>query len=155
MTVLVVVTLLSFYLIHLASSYLEALPPVDLVVPVPLHFTRLKSREFNQSFLLAEHIGRILKKPVFPYSLKKNRATLFQIKLNRMERQKNLKDSVSLDIQEHVPKDKSILLVDDVYTTGATVNACAKILKEGGGGPVRVFTLARTLPGEIHKRGTD
>lgn len=137
-------TALSRPFFTLASSHLESLQGIDLVLPVPLHGLRLKEREFNQSLLLAEAIGANLRKPVPADLLKKDKITDSQMKLSRSARQKNIKNTFSLTGLPEV-LDKTVLLVDDVFTTGATLNECARVLKRGGCKKVIGFALARTL----------
>ncbi|MHB8481446.1 MAG: double zinc ribbon domain-containing protein [Nitrospiria bacterium] len=130
-------------LVKLALPYLAPLSRVDFILPVPLHVTRLKEREFNQSLLLAESAGRYLKKPVKAHLLKKKRPTEPQMKLSQAVRRKNLKNAFFL-VNPSSIKEKIILLIDDVFTTGATLDECAKVLKKGGCREVVGFALART-----------
>ncbi|MBI1821305.1 MAG: ComF family protein [Nitrospirae bacterium] len=129
---------------RLAFPFLTDLSRIDFILPVPLHSTRLKAREFNQSLLLAETAGRLLRKPLEIHLLKKNTPTDPQMKLSQADRKGNLKNSFTLANPGHV-KGKTILVVDDVFTTGATLNECAKVLKKGGCRKVVGFALARTL----------
>jgi ComF family protein len=116
---------------------------VDLLVPVPLHWRRIYKRGFNQSALLAQHLGKALKKEVDISSLKKIKNTLSQGELSLEERQKNVATCFQITSPSKI-KNKSILLIDDVMTTGATLNACAKILlKEGGAKDVKALCVAR------------
>lgn len=117
----------------------------DCLVPAPLHWWRRLRRGFNPSHLLAYRLGRQLNKTVLP-CLSKSRRTPPQTKLSRTERLKNVKGSftISSKAQTKIAK-KSLLLIDDVLTTGATVNECAKVLKKAGAKQVAVLTLARTL----------
>jgi ComF family protein len=139
-------TQLAFPFTHLMVSSLRKLPGIDLLIPVPLHPKRLKEREFNQSFLLSYHISRFLGWPMRPNHLERAKYTPPQIGLNASARIKNMKDAFNLKINEKL-KGKKVLLIDDVLTTGATVEACARLLKrEGGVEKVFVGTLARTRP---------
>jgi ComF family protein len=117
---------------------------VDLVVPVPLHPKRLRWRGFNQSVLLARQIGRAYKVSIDPFVLMRSRETAAQTQLAEDERLKNVRGAFALNPQRSV-KQKSILLVDDVYTSGATVNECSRTLKRGGAKQVFVLTLARAV----------
>lgn len=117
--------------------------PVE-ALPVPLHPRRLREREFNQSLLLAKEIGKILRIPLIPDNLLRIRWTRPQIELKGEERLKNVKGAFGLKEPKEI-KGKSILLIDDVYTTGATVRECSKVLKKAGAEKVYVFTLARVV----------
>lgn len=112
----------------------------DLVVPVPLHSDRLKSRGYNQSLLLARAASRIISAPVDCLHLKKTRLTADQVDLSAREREENVRGA--FEASSSVFKDKTVLLIDDVLTTGSTVRECSKTLSKAG---ARVFvaTLAR------------
>lgn len=131
----------------LAHLMLQALPlalDIDLIVPVPLHPSRLRAREFNQSLLLADRIGRHLAKPVLATNLVRALATDPQTTLSRQERLRNLRQAFAIRNPERLV-DRRLLLIDDVYTTGTTLNECAKALRKVGSGPVYALTLARTV----------
>jgi ComF family protein len=123
------------------------LPVPDLVVPVPLHLKRLKERGFNQSGLLAGEFARKIKAPVsFDIIVRKNQ-TRPQTRLKRGERLKNVKGAFEISDKKRV-RDRRILLVDDVFTTGTTLNECARTLKDkGGASEVHAITVTRALPG--------
>lgn len=112
----------------------------DLVVPVPLHSERLKSRGYNQSLLLARAASRILGAPLDYLHLKKTRLTADQVDLSAKEREDNVRGAFEADAS--VFKDKTVLLMDDVLTTGSTVRECSKTLSKAGA-RVYVATLAR------------
>ncbi|WP_262693062.1 ComF family protein [Kordiimonas aquimaris] len=116
----------------------------DVIMPVPLHWSRLLKRRFNQSQVLARDIGRITGRPVDAYTLKRAKATPSQGTLGREKRFANVSNAfmVPENKQSHI-KGKSILLVDDVLTTGATVSACAATLKDAGAQYVHVVVFAR------------
>ncbi|MGV8056474.1 MAG: ComF family protein [Smithellaceae bacterium] len=114
----------------------------SLLLPVPLHIKRLRDRGFNQSLLLAKKIGKKYKLPVNFSLLKRCKFTLTQTGLNKTEREKNIKGSFVVADKKKV-HGKNIILIDDVYTTGATVNECAKILLKAGAQKVAVLTLSR------------
>jgi ComF family protein len=120
------------------------LPEVDVVMPVPLHPKRLREREFNQSLLLADRLGRTLHRPVSYRDLVRVRPTVPQTELSRRSRLKNLRKAFLVPAPERV-RQKRILLIDDVLTTGATVNECAKTLRRAGSGDVYVATLACSM----------
>jgi ComF family protein len=116
----------------------------DLIVPVPLHPQRLRWRGFNQSVLLASQISRAHRIPLDPFVLVRSRATSPQTQLAEADRRRNVRGAFSLNPDRSVDG-MMILLVDDVYTSGATVNECSRILKRGGAKQVLVVTLARAV----------
>jgi len=113
-----------------------------LVVPVPLHPRRLRRRGFNQSLLLARRISRQYSLPLDFTSLRRIRATVPQTELSAAERRKNIRGAFAVLRPQAVAK-KDILLIDDVFTTGATVEECAKVLLKAGADRVDVLTFAR------------
>ncbi len=112
------------------------------VASVPLHPNKLQDRGFDQAFVLAHKIAEILDLPLLVQPLKRIRETLPQARKNRAERFKNIRGAFAVIRPEDVAE-KNILLVDDVFTTGATVNEVTRVLKKERAGQVRVFTLAR------------
>ena len=120
----------------------DAQGSLDVVLPVPLHPVRLRQREFNQSLLLAHELSRGLKMPLLFDVLERSRWTRPQVELDGEERRKNVRKAFSIKRPEQIVGLR-ILLIDDVYTTGATVNECAKVLKKAGAKTVHVLTLAR------------
>jgi ComF family protein len=117
---------------------------VDLIIPVPLHPKRLRWRGFNQSVLLARQISHAYKIPMDPFVLRRDHETAPQTQLAEDERRKNVRGAFTLNPDRSVDG-KNILLVDDVYTSGATVNECSRILKRNGSKQVFVVTLARAV----------
>jgi competence protein ComFC len=117
---------------------------VDLIVPVPLHPKRLRWRGFNQSLLLARQVHRLYELPLDPFVLYRDRETAPQTELTEDERRKNVRGAFAIHPGKSL-KEKSVLLVDDVYTSGATVNECSRALVRGGAKAVHVLTLARTV----------
>jgi ComF family protein len=115
------------------------------VSPVPLHFRRMKTRTFDQSFLLAREVARILGLPFANGLLRRVKDTESQSQKNRSERADNIKGAFQVDRPDRVAG-LDILLVDDVLTTGATTSEAAKVLKRCGARRIDVFTLARALP---------
>jgi len=113
----------------------------DALVPVPLHPRRQRERQFNQAAILAEHLSRSSKIPVREF-LRRSRYTGTQTRLDRKARRQNLRDAFSLR-QDADVTDLDLLLVDDVLTTGSTLDACAAILLENGARSVRALTVAR------------
>lgn len=116
--------------------------PVDVVIPVPLHRWRLLKRKYNQSALLAQAVGEELGLPVELLTLQRMRHTKPQVGMKREERLKNVRDAF---VVTGNVKGKTVLLVDDVLTTGATLEACSTALLEAGAAEVRVLTLARVI----------
>lgn len=117
----------------------------DLIVPVPLHRWRLFKRRYNQSALLAQSLGKLCNKRLCADALKRIRATKPQGKLSRKQRQKNVHGSIEANKNRlEFIKDRVIVLIDDVFTTGATVNECSKVLIEAGAKKVYVLTIAKT-----------
>jgi ComF family protein len=116
----------------------------DVIIPVPLHIDRLRWRGFNQSLLLARALGRAQQIQVDPFLLERTRSTVPQTQLSERERRANVKGAFAVAFPEHL-QGKRVLLVDDVYTSGATAEECAQALSRGGAQVVDVFTLARTV----------
>jgi ComF family protein len=113
-------------------------------MPVPLHASRLRDREYNQSLLLADELNRDLRLPLVYDNLVRLRAAPPQTELSRSERLANLRRCFSVRRPAEVDG-KRVLLIDDVMTTGTTANECAKALRKAGAAEVFVLTLARTL----------
>ncbi|GIW54250.1 MAG: amidophosphoribosyltransferase [Nitrospiraceae bacterium] len=135
----------------LAELLIRALPETpafDFVMPVPLHPTRLREREFNQSLLLAERLSRRLRIPLSFTNLVRVRATEAQTRLRRSARLKNLRRAFQVQQPQEVAG-KRVLLIDDVWTTGTTINECAKALRKVGAGDVFALTLARAVSADL------
>lgn len=116
----------------------------DYIVAVPLCEKRLKSRGYNQAFLLAQQISKILNKPLLENVLIRVKETPTQTVLNKQERLLNMKDAFKVKNKKLI-KGKTILIVDDVYTTGATIDSCSKVLKDGGAMAVYCVTVGHTI----------
>lgn len=139
---------------HLASSYghwlarvgAPLLAQAEAIVPVPLHRRRLFLRRYNQAALLAYALSRHCVLPVWPQALRRKRHTTPQAGLTRTRRQANVRGAFTVSAAQK-PKlaGKRVLLIDDVMTTGATVEAAAKALLRGGAARVDVLTLARRV----------
>ena len=118
----------------------------DVVIPVPLHPSRLHARRFNQSALLAQALARTVNMPFVPDLLKRRRRTPSQKGLDLKSRRRNVHNAFAVsDRWAPSVRNASILLVDDVLTTGATVEACARVLTQAGAANVNVLTLARVV----------
>jgi ComF family protein len=115
--------------------------PFAAFVPVPLHHVRFREREFNQALEIARILSARTGVPVWD-CLKRTRYTTTQTKLDRQERMENLRGAFRLRKNAAV-KDRHIVLVDDVFTTGSTVEECSRVLLHGGAASVRVITVAR------------
>lgn len=114
-------------------------PKPDVLIPVPLHTLRQAWRGFNQSQLLAAALGRTLGVAVDPLAVRRTRATRAQSRLDREARQTNLSGAFACD---YLPAGRQIVIIDDVYTTGATSRAVSELLADNGNS-VSVWTLAR------------
>lgn len=118
----------------------------DLIAPVPLHWTRLFHRRYNQSALLANTLARLAGRPAAPDLLRRRRRTPSQGGLDRAERIRNVRGAFMVRAASRPSVEgRRILLVDDVLTTGATVEACATVLLKAGAAAVDVLTLARVV----------
>lgn len=121
----------------------------DLIVPVPLHWTRLWSRKFNQSAELARHLALKTGKVYAPDLIRRKRRTPSQANLRAKARAKNVRGAFSASKKAATQiSGKRILLIDDVMTTGSTLNACAGVLLWAGAEAVDVLTLARVVRAE-------
>ena len=132
----------------LLVKYLSHAPMLDmneleLIIPVPLHKKRERQRGFNQAKLLAEIIGRYYDKPVAS-ALERLKNTKAQFDLPREERFQNIKQAFKVVDPKSV-YNKRVLLLDDIYTTGATIAECSKALKIAGARRVEVLTLSRAV----------
>lgn len=116
----------------------------DLIVPVPLHLSRLRWRGFNQALLLARRIARDHRVPVDPFVLERTRATQPQVELDEAARRDNVARAFRV-AQAAAVRGRRVLLFDDVYTTGSTVNDCARALLQAGADTVDVLVLARAV----------
>jgi len=125
----------------LATCYTINQMKADIIVPVPLHKSRLKDRGYNQSVILAKELARLLHLPVEDKTLIRFRKTQSQMSLNAKDRQKNVTNAFSC--RTDLLTAKSVLLIDDVCTTGATLDACASALKAKGAITVNALTVAR------------
>jgi competence protein ComFC len=115
--------------------------PFDALVPVPLHHIRRREREFNQAQVLAELVAPKAGKPVWN-ALRRIRSTPTQTRLDRAERMENLSGAFVVRKPAQV-RGRHLLLVDDVFTTGSTVEECSRVLLKAGAASVRVITVAR------------
>lgn len=129
----------------MAKAGKPLLAEAELVIPVPLHRTRLFTRKYNQAMLLARAIARNAKLPVLPHVLARTRKTPPQTGLSQAQRRKNVAGAFTIAVKyKPLVAQKRILLVDDVLTTGATIHACTRALLKAGALRVDVLTFSRT-----------
>jgi len=124
----------------------EVLPHTDMLIPVPLHWKRLFMRQYNQATLLSYQLTQLSGIPTRTDLLKRQRSTLKQGHQSHKERYKNVKGAFTISAgKEKFLKGKCLTLIDDVFTTGATLSECAQTLLRGGAKEIRVITLARVI----------
>ncbi len=124
-----------------AGLYGPAPAEIDLLVPVPLHARRLRRRGYNQAALLAEELGRRWGVPVLSKAMRRSRSTRPQSRLGRKDRWTNIQGAFRIKISRGL-SGKSVCLIDDLVTTGATLSEAAGVLKRAGAREVQAFTLA-------------
>ncbi len=134
-------------LVQLFASWLaltgsDLIGKSDMIVPIPLHHRRLWQRRFNQSALLAKRLGQITGSCVNYSYLKRHKKTRPQVGLTSHQRRDNLQGAFMIEPKavQHI-RNRSILLIDDVITTGTTANAAARVLKQGGAEAVYILSL--------------
>jgi ComF family protein len=118
--------------------------PWDFIVPVPLHAVKHREREFNQAERLAVHLGGATQIAVNPRLLERVKSTATQTLLTRPQRAANMRGAFAVRSGARLNGER-VILVDDVFTTGATTSACAQALRAAGAGEVCVWTVARGL----------
>lgn len=128
-------------MIEFIKEYSLPMDFINFIIPVPLHKTRLREREFNQAQVLSDYIAKEFNKDVLDDALMRCRYTKTQTELEESQRLLNVKGSF-LVIKKGEIKSKNILLVDDVLTTAATSSEAAYVLKNSGANIVFVLTLA-------------
>ncbi|MBU6338876.1 MAG: ComF family protein [Rickettsiales bacterium] len=130
------------------NKFSEELDEIDFIIAVPLHKKRLRKRKFNQAIILAKELAKLTDKRLYYDLLQRIKNTTPQASLSRKEREKNLNGAFILKDKYHeLVKGKNILLVDDVMTTGSTLENCAKILKKYKAKKVIVLTIAKRVWG--------
>jgi len=125
-----------------AGSTMLVVNAVDCLVPVPLHPSREAERGFNQSMLLASRVSRRWGIPIVSRALRRQRPTPPQTDLDADERRRNVKGAFAVSRPGAV-NGQHVLLIDDVFTTGATVSECARLLLDAGARTVGVLTVSR------------
>ena len=122
------------------------LEKADYLVPVPLHRWRIFKRRFNQSALMAQYLSKETKIPCLLDALYRTRATETQGHLKPEQRKRNVRNAFAVTPnKKDIIKNKNIILLDDVYTTGSTVSECSKTLLKAGAASVSILTLARVV----------
>jgi ComF family protein len=130
----------------MARAGAELIAEADLVAPVPLHWRRLVTRRYNQALLLARNLTRDQPVKLAPDLLLRSRWTGSQTGRAAKERRRNVREAFAIHPRWRArTKGKTVLLIDDVLTTGATVEACARALQRAGARHVDVLTLARVV----------
>src|SRR5215469_2340574 len=122
----------------------SALQSVDVVVPVPLHPARLRERGYNQAELIAKPLARKMRLPLGPYLLVRTKPRHARLLLSRRERWSTVRGAYEMRTGAQVDN-LCVLLVDDVFTTGATLDACARALQRAGAKSVVALTVARAI----------
>lgn len=118
--------------------------PIDAIIPLPLHPKKEKLRGYNQSTCIAKGIAEVLQKPVYTNVIVRNKYTHTQTQKNRVQRWENMNDAFTI-IEPEILKQQNILLVDDVITTGATLEACTNALLSVPVASVQIATAAYTI----------
>lgn len=130
----------------MAQAGKDLLTDADLILPVPLHWTRLFQRRYNQSAMLAGGLGQSSGVPVLVDGLVRKKKTAPQGHLSRSKRERNVQGAFAVKPgRQSQLKGKKVLLIDDVLTTGVTVSACARTLRRAGAEQINVLTLARVM----------
>jgi ComF family protein len=130
----------------LAHAGAELLSDADLIVPVPLYRSRLWWRRFNQSALLAQGVARLTGVPADCFLLKRVRRTASQVGLSAEQRKRNVAGAFRIEpSRKGAVKGKKVVVIDDVITTGATAEACARVLQRAGAARVDILALARAV----------
>lgn len=130
----------------MAQAGRELIENAEVLVPVPLHWRRLWARRFNQSAALAQIIGQRLGRPVAAQALKRVKPTRHQVGLSQSERAQNVAGAFRAPPDERAEiSRRKVVLIDDVLTSGATVDACAKALLRAGARSVDVVVFARVV----------
>ena len=123
---------------------LDIFDEIDAVVAVPLHRYRFMKRKYNQAEVLAKSLSKKIDKPYLPSVIIRKRATKSQGHMKTAARKKNV--AGAFKVKNHVLiKNKNILIIDDVFTTGATLNECTKVLRRNGAQHIFILTLARVV----------
>jgi competence protein ComFC len=114
---------------------------IDFIIPIPLHPLKKAERGYNQSFFISKGLSKAVNIPLKNHFIKRKRFTLSQTTMNFEERQKNIHNAFKVRNGKHL-KEKNILLVDDVITTGSTISECGRVLLEGGADKIYAASVA-------------
>ncbi|MBL3284390.1 ComF family protein [Rickettsiales endosymbiont of Paramecium tredecaurelia] len=131
-----------FFARILFQKYKEEVKDLDLIIPVPMNFFKRLIRLYNPPSVLAHELNKMFKKKVLHNLLIKYKIGKSQVGLNKQQRQENAQNTIIFNTKYDI-RNKVILLVDDVLTTGATAKTCSRILMEAGAKKVYIFTIAR------------
>jgi competence protein ComFC len=145
--------LLAHYLIEAGLQHFDW-DEIDAIVPVPLHPRKLREREFNQAEFLGDKLSRAYKKPQLAGNLRRIRDTQTQTRLDTKGRADNMRGAFAVK-RPAAFNGRRLVLVDDVFTTGATTNECASILLKAGAESVVVLTVARQVTRDALGKATD
>lgn len=134
----------------MAAAGRDLIGECDLIVPAPMHRLRLQARRYNQAAEIARHLGRLTGLAYAPLALERRRNTPPQVGLGRTERTRNVAGAFFVPPgQKAAIAGCAVLAIDDVYTTGATIKACARALLRGGAASVDALTFAIAPAGDI------
>ncbi len=133
-----------FFAKLMANTGQELFTKSDLIIPIPIHNQKMRKRKYNQAFLLAKYLSKITGdiNKLQPNILYKSKPTRPQEGRTSRQRTYNIKNSFSLKNPDLI-YNKNILIIDDVHTTGSTLNECAKILKKAGANQIYTLTIAK------------
>ena len=120
----------------------EFLKSYDIIIPVPIHKKRKKSRGYNQSELIARKISNDFNIPIYTDVLMKHKNNKMQSSLNKNDRIKNIQDVYKVENTDKI-KEKNVLIIDDIYTTGLTTKECKKVLKQAGAKQIGIMIIAK------------
>ena len=124
------------------SKIFQIFDKYDEIIPVPISKKRFKERGYNQAELIAKQIANATGKKLNTNTLYKSKNIIAQSKLNKEEREENIKDVYAIKDKQEI-ESKKILLLDDIYTTGSTANECCRVLQESGASKTGVMTIAK------------
>ena len=127
--------------IFIRQNYSDLIDDINLIIPVPIHIKKLKSRGFNQADILARNLAEFLGKDYSSNTISRVKNTAPQNSLNYKERARNISDAFEFNKSIDV-EDKSILIIDDIFTTGSTINECARLLMMNGAKAVYFYTFS-------------
>ncbi len=128
----------------MSSTGTQLLEKSDFIIPVPIHISRMMKRKYNQSSLIVSFISKHSNKPALYNTLIRSKATQSQGHLSPRQRKQNVANVFIVNNPSQIIG-KNIILIDDVFTSGATVNECAKALKKAGAKDINVLTFARVV----------